>query len=356
MICRFCGSHTAALDKCTCCGKAHPAVTAYRTPRDAAVTDVLTALLAVPADSPKPAEAPPPPKHSPRYLLPAAAAAAVLLLVCGALLLHHTGSTQDPAPAETMPLTEALPTETQAAPSETDAPTETRSQETDAPAETDSTGIDGTYDAIGHGTYVRSRSEWYSIFRVKPAVCDKTLTIRDETLLYEDTAYPCMYRHDKLVLTDTNFAGISDDFIESFDFDGLTGSEESHRADDVGKRLYRFDLKEQNADVTLLCTLLDGLAVEENPDAVWSISDGSPNAVVLTEEEGVFVPGISYRGKITALDDATAAVLLDTDTSRIIRLSPDAKQDYYFYQDTDSTGVYLIQYIRYNRAGSGVQE
>ncbi|MCM1221296.1 MAG: hypothetical protein NC548_43135 [Lachnospiraceae bacterium] len=409
MICRFCGKKTNTTEKCDCCSKESPILLEYRSYENSSVIEKLSSVLEISdkditeesvesaydsedvsgadssetfqeesvsdsADEIEGITEDVVKKQNVKKIRPAVIIGCVIVLI--GILIYTSSGNKNPTEESEMPsesqsaeTTTALSTATEL----TSDTTSTEAQTTTAVATTteivDNTSFEGHYYSIDSSVFSdESSSNFVNVFGIKPVSCSKEIYLNSDSIDYNNCSYDVSIEDNVIALKYSDFAGIGEDFIDLFNFNEITQSDEHCNDENTQNVLYAFNINRQKVNFTVLGVKLNdlyygGTSKKYNITdglCMFSISNNGKDSVLWIEKDengkGKISIKSSYRNSYYDWENSSGDIIKLNDRYEIARLSLDGEKSIYFYHELESQDVYMIQYIKYNTENNGISD
>lgn len=227
--------------------------------------------------------------------------------------------------------------------------------------------IKGQYYSMYDSDYDKnSYDDFINIFGYLPNNCMKYLFIDNMNLNFDYINYPFSFENNILTLNGTNFDKIGTQFIDVFNFNQLTQSENYDNTDTKNNELFVFNIKDKKIDSVILCNKLNDLIYEKTEDlkfntdgrCIFSITNNKKDFLYLFKDYyGNTSLKTSYRNTLNEVSLGNGNIIKENETEGydIIRISLDGEKYTYFFRKYDDQSVYMIQYIKYNAFNNDVE-
>lgn len=236
-------------------------------------------------------------------------------------------------------------------------------------SENNALSFKGKYYSINNSDFSNnSSSDFINIFGTKPLNCTKELYLNESGFQYNNYFYVTDIEDNVVTLKNTDFLGIGEDFIELFNFNEITESDDYQNDDNKQNELYVFNISNRNVSATLICNKLNGLSYGVHYDEkdkkyntlgglrLFSISNNCKDSILWIEDmEGNTSIKTLYRDSVDVPSDISGDIVISKSSYgyEIARLSLAEEKNIYFYRDFNSQDVYMIQYIKCNTENDG---
>lgn len=414
MICRFCGKKTNTTEKCDCCSKESPVLLEYRSYENSSVVEKLSSVLEISdkditeesAESAYDSEVVSSADSSETFQEESVSDSAneidgitenvvkkqdgkkirlAVIIGCVIVLIGifiYTSGNKNPAEESEMPsesqsaeTTTALSTATELTNDTTSTEAQTTKQTTTATAVAttteivDNTSLEGHYYSIDSSVFSdESGSNFVNVFGIKPVSCSKEIYLNSDSIDYNNSSYDVSIEDNVIALKYSDFAGIDEDFIDLFNFNEITQSDEYCNDENTQNELYAFNINRQKVNSTVLGVKLNdlyygGTSKKYNITdglCMFSISNNGKDSVLWIEKydngKGKISIKSSYRNSYYDWENSSGDIIKLNDRYEIARLSLDGEKSIYFYHELESQDVYMLQYIKYNTENNGISD
>lgn len=239
-------------------------------------------------------------------------------------------------------------------------------------SEDNALSFEGKYYSINNSDFSNnSSSDFINIFGTKPLNCTKELYLNENDFQYNNSFYDTNIEDNVVTLKNTDFLGIGEDFIELFNFNEITKSDDYQNNDNKQNEFYVFNISNRNVSATLLCNKLSGLSYGVPYDEkdtkynilggtrLFSISNNGKDSILWIEDinGNKFIKTL-YRDSVDVLSDISGDIVISKSNYgyEIARLSLAEGKNIYFYRDFNSQDVYMVQYIKCNTENDGISD